>query len=163
MQLSFDAADRLVELVELSRGPISASEAAQSLFALSSAPTAIARSLLDDLVSGDARLTWRGAAVGLADAPGATTLLESASFLVFDLETTGLSPARSRIVEIGAQRVEGLARGATFETLVNPGAPLPEPISDYLKTLAKPTPGYVFGGPLAVNDDVIAAITAIVG
>ncbi|MSO94350.1 MAG: hypothetical protein EXQ81_00985 [Thermoleophilia bacterium] len=129
MQLSFDAADRLVELVEMSRGPVAASDAAQSLFALSSAPTAIARSLLDEVVSGDARLTWRGAAVGLAEAPGATTLLESASFLVFDLETTGLSPARSRIVEIGAQRVEGLARGATFETLVNPGAPLPAAIS----------------------------------
>ena len=129
MQLSFDAADRLVELVEMSRGPIPASEAAQSLFALASAPTAIARSLLDDVVSGDARLTWRGAAVGLAEAPGATTALESASFVVFDLETTGLSPTRSRIVEIGAQRVERLTKGATFETLVNPGVQLPTAIT----------------------------------
>ena len=48
--------------------PIPAGEAARSLFALASAPTAIARSLLDDVVSGDARLAWRGAAVGLADA-----------------------------------------------------------------------------------------------
>ena len=129
MQLSFDAADRLVELVEASRGPVPASEAARSLFALSSAPTAIAHSLLDEVVTGDARLVWRGAAVGLADAPGATALLESAVFVVFDLETTGLSPARSRIVEIGAQRVDGLALGATFETLVNPGVQLPAAIT----------------------------------
>lgn len=129
MQLSFDAADRLVELVELSRGPVPAAEAARSLFALASAPTAIARSLLDDVVSGDARLAWRGAAVGLADAPEAALALESASFVVFDLETTGLSPARSRIVEIGAQRVEALETGATFETLVNPGVPLPVAIT----------------------------------
>ncbi len=129
MQLTFDAADRLVELVEVSRGPIPASEAARSLFALASAPTAIARSLLDEVVTGDARLVWRGAAVGLADAPGAATPLESAAFVVFDLETTGLSPARARIVEIGAQKVEQLVKGATFETLVNPGVPLPVAIT----------------------------------
>lgn len=129
MQLSFDAADRLVDLVEARRGPIPASDAAQALFALSSAPTAIALSLLEEVVTGDARLVWRGAAVGLAEAPGATMPLESAAFVVFDLETTGLSPARSRIVEIGAQRVEQLATGATFETLVNPGAPLPDAIT----------------------------------
>src|SRR6478735_6016847 len=129
MQLSFDGADRLVELVEARRGPVPASEAARSLFALASAPTAIARALLDDVVSGDARLAWRGAAVGLADPPGAALLLEHASFVVFDLETTGLSPARSRIVEIGAQRVDALEAGDTFETLVNPGVPLPTAIT----------------------------------
>ena len=59
MQLSFDAADRLVELVQV-RGALPASQAARSLFALASAPTAIARSLLDEVVSGDARLAWRG-------------------------------------------------------------------------------------------------------
>src|SRR3954463_11331460 len=100
MQLSFEGADRLVELVEARRGPVPASEAARSLFALASAPTAIARALLDDIVRGDARLQWRGASVGLADPPGAAMPLEEARFVVFDLETTGLSAARSRIVEI---------------------------------------------------------------
>ena len=129
MQLAFDAADRLVELVEARRGPVPAGEAARALYALASAPTAIARALLDDVVSGDARLAWCGPAVGLADPPGAATALEAASFVVFDLETTGLSPARSRIVEIGAQRVEALEAGATFETLVNPGVALPVAIT----------------------------------
>lgn len=129
MQLSFDAADRLVDLVQEMRGPVPAAEAARSLFALASAPTAIARALLDDVVSGDSRLAWRGAAVGLADQPGAATVLEEASFVVFDLETTGLSPSRSRIVEIGAQRVDALEAGATFETLVNPGLPMPPAIT----------------------------------
>ena len=90
MQLSFDAADRLVELVEARRGPVPAADAARSLFALSSAPTAIARALLDDVVTGDARLAWRGASVGLAAPPGAAIALEAASFVVFDLETTRL-------------------------------------------------------------------------
>jgi DNA polymerase III epsilon subunit family exonuclease len=130
MQLAFDAADRLVELVEARRGgPVPAGEAARSLYALASAPDAIARALLDDVVSGDARLAWHGAAVGLSDPPGAAIMLEAASFVVFDLETTGLSAARSRIVEIGAQRVDALAAGATFETLVNPGVELPPAIT----------------------------------
>jgi DNA polymerase-3 subunit epsilon len=129
MQLSFDAADRLVELVEARHGPVPVDEAARSLFALSSAPTAIARSLLEEVVAGDARLSWQGASVRLVAAPGGDVPLEAAAFVVFDLETTGLSAASSRIVEIGAQRVEVLRLGATFETLVNPGQPLPPAIA----------------------------------
>ena len=67
MQLSFDAADRLVELVQARHRPVAAEEAARVLFALERAPVALARSLLDDVVSGDARLAWRGTSVGLAD------------------------------------------------------------------------------------------------
>ena len=129
MQLSFDAADRLVELVQARRGPVPGEEAACVLFALASAPAAIARSLLDEVVCGDARLAWRGASVGLAAAPGAGIGLEHASFVVFDLETTGLSATTSRILEIGAQRVEALVAGAMFETFVNPGRPLPPAIT----------------------------------
>src|SRR5689334_7281820 len=55
MQLRLDAADRLVELVEERRGPVVAEEAARRLFALRSAPAALARSLLADVVEADAR------------------------------------------------------------------------------------------------------------
>ena len=125
MQLSFDAADRLVELVHARHGPVPCDEAARQLFALASAPTAIARSLLDEVVTGDARLAWRGAQVGLAEPPGGDRPLEHAEFVVFDLETTGLSPASSRICEIGAQRVRALDLADAFETLVNPLVPIP--------------------------------------
>ena len=127
MQLSFDAADRLVELVQV-RGALPASQAARSLFALASAPTAIARSLLDEVVSGDARLAWRGDSVALAVAADWDVPLEVSSWIVFDLETTGLSPATSRICEIGAQQVVRLELAETFETLVNPRVPLPRAI-----------------------------------
>ncbi len=129
MQLSFDAADRLVELVEARRGPVPADEAARTLCALASAPTALARSLLYDVVSGDARLAWRGASVGLASPPGADVALEHAHFVVVDLETTGLSPRTSRICEIGAQRVRALALEDAFETLVDPRVALPAVVS----------------------------------
>ena len=125
MQLSFDAADRLVELVQARRAPVAGEDAARHLFALAGAPTAIARSLLDDVVRGDARLAWSGARVALAEPPGAAVPLELAEFVVVDLETTGLSPTTSRICEIGAQRVRALELCDSYATLVNPGLPLP--------------------------------------
>ncbi|MBD0317359.1 MAG: UvrB/UvrC motif-containing protein [Thermoleophilia bacterium] len=128
MQLRLDAADRLVELVEERRSPVAASEAARSLFALANAPAGLARSLLDDVVSCDARLTWSGGAVALAG-DGADLPLDAATYVVVDLETTGLSPRTGEICEIGAVRLRGLEPAATFQTLVGARAPLPRPIA----------------------------------
>ncbi len=124
MQLRLDAADRLVELVEERRGPLAADQAARQLFALRQAPVAVARSLLAEVVEADARLAWSGDAVALASPPGASLLLEEATFVVVDLETTGLRPGRAGICEIGAVRVRRLQVEAELETLVNPGLPL---------------------------------------
>jgi DNA polymerase III epsilon subunit family exonuclease len=129
MQLAFDSADRLVELVEGRHGPVPAEDAARALYALRHVPAGLARSLLADVVEGDARLAWRGAAVGLADPPGAELALDAATYVVVDLETTGLSPVSSSICEIGAVRVHGLELGARFETLVNPRRPLPASVA----------------------------------
>ncbi|MBA3434316.1 MAG: GIY-YIG nuclease family protein [Actinobacteria bacterium] len=129
MQLTLDAADRLVELVQTRRGAVGAEDAARILFALERAPAALARSLLADVVQGDARLAWLGARVGLAGELHAETPIEEAELVVFDLETTGLSASRCRMCEIGAVRVRGLAVEETFETLVNPGTALPSYIA----------------------------------
>jgi DNA polymerase III epsilon subunit family exonuclease len=143
MQLSFDAADRLVELVHARRGVLTAEEAARALFALERAPAALARSLLDDVVQGDARLAWVGAGVGLAGEPSQTTAIEDAEIVVFDLETTGLSASRDRMCEIGAVRVRALAIDETFETLVDPGTRLPP----HIAALTGIRPGDLRGAP----------------
>jgi len=127
VQLAFDSADRLVELIEERGTPVAAADAARSLFALRSAPEGLARSLLEDVVSGDARLAWTGSAVGLAR-PAVDPLLEEAEYVVFDLETTGLGRG-ARICEIGAARIARLGLSDTFETLVDPRTPLPAGIS----------------------------------
>jgi DNA polymerase III subunit epsilon len=129
MQLRLDAADRLVELVEERRGPVYVEEAARRLFALRHAPVGLARSLLDEVVGEDTRLAWRGDSVGLANPPGADLLLEHATFVVVDLETTGLRPGTARICEIGAVRVHELEPGEEFELLVDPGVPIGPAIS----------------------------------
>jgi DNA polymerase-3 subunit epsilon len=129
VQLRLDAADRLVELAEERRGPVGVDEAARRLFALRQAPLGLARSLLDEVVREDARLAWCGDAVGLARPLGADVPLESATYVVVDLETTGLRPGTARICEIGAVRVRGLECIAEFQTLVNPRVPLGAAVS----------------------------------
>jgi len=80
-------------------------------------------------VEGDARLAWLGGRVGLAGGAQTDVLIEDAEFVVFDLETTGLSASRDRMCEIGAVRVQALEIAETFETLVQPGVALPPTIA----------------------------------
>lgn len=47
------------------------------------------------------------------------------SFVVFDIETTGFSPVKNRIIEIGAVRVENGAIADRYSTFVNPDVPIP--------------------------------------
>src|SRR5438105_999108 len=124
MQLRLDAADRLVELVEERRGPVYAEEAARRLFAFRHVPAGMARSLLEEAVDADARLAWSGDSVRLATPPGHDLPVEHATYVVVDLETTGLRPGTCRICEIGAVRVRELELAETFQTLANPEVPL---------------------------------------
>ncbi|MHC4411186.1 MAG: 3'-5' exonuclease, partial [Planctomycetota bacterium] len=56
--------------------------------------------------------------------------LADAELVVVDLETTGLSPAQSSILEIGAVRVSRLRTAGRFETLIRPPGPLSRAIAD---------------------------------
>ena len=51
--------------------------------------------------------------------------LSEVTFCIVDLETTGGSPADSRITEIGAVKYRGGERIGVFATLVDPGTPIP--------------------------------------
>jgi DNA polymerase III epsilon subunit family exonuclease len=129
VQLRLDAADRLVELVEERRAPVPAADAASALFALARPPAGLATTLLAEVVESDARLSWSGSAVALAGRGPESLPLDAATFVVFDLETTGLSARTAEICEIGAVRVRALEPAGTFETLVRPGAPLPPAVA----------------------------------
>ena len=50
------------------------------------------------------------------------------TFVIYDTETTGLSPASERLTEIGAVLVEKGRITETFGTFVNPGKPIPQKI-----------------------------------
>ncbi|MBQ9859930.1 MAG: PolC-type DNA polymerase III [Clostridia bacterium] len=64
------------------------------------------------------------AVVGESDAP------INGEYIVFDIETTGLSSKTERITEIGAVRMVGGEVQDSFNTFVNPGMPIPAKITE---------------------------------
>ncbi len=54
---------------------------------------------------------------------------ELGPFTVFDVETTGMSPSRHRIVQIAAVRIEPDGSRSAFDSLVHPGCPIPLAVS----------------------------------
>jgi DNA polymerase III, alpha subunit (gram-positive type) len=57
------------------------------------------------------------------------TPLREVTFVVVDLETTGQAPGAAAITEIGAVKVRGGEVLGEFQTLVNPGVPIPPMIT----------------------------------
>lgn len=57
------------------------------------------------------------------------TPLADVTFVVVDLETTGTSAGACAITEVGALKLRGGTCLGTFETLVNPGVPIPPMIT----------------------------------
>ncbi|PKK96822.1 MAG: PolC-type DNA polymerase III, partial [Tenericutes bacterium HGW-Tenericutes-3] len=51
-------------------------------------------------------------------------LLKDAKYIVFDIETTGLSSTRDKIIEIGAVKIEAGTVSEKYQTFVNPLEPL---------------------------------------
>jgi DNA polymerase-3 subunit epsilon len=124
MRCALAALDRLVRLAEERAAPVAATEAARCLFASQRVQPSLAQTLVEAVIAHDSRLSWSGGRVLLAPDP-ADAALEAATFVVFDLETTGLSSVASRICEIGAVRVHRLTLQASFQTLVRAGVALP--------------------------------------
>ena len=60
---------------------------------------------------------------GLASNPQGQALTDT--YVVFDLETTGFSPLKNKIIEIGAVKVQNQEITDRFSTFVNPQVPIP--------------------------------------
>ena len=65
------------------------------------------------------------------------------TYVVFDLETTGFSPIKDKIIEIGAVKVEHGEITDKFSTFVNPKVPIPFQITQ----LTSITDQMVIGAP----------------
>lgn len=99
---------------------------------------------------------------GFAPPHTAEVRLRDADFTVVDVETTGWSPGEAGITEVGAVRVRRGEVVAEFTSLVNPGTPVPAPIteltgiSDPMLALAPPIAA-VLPGLLAFADGSVLA------
>ncbi len=54
-----------------------------------------------------------------------STPIDKANFCVFDVETTGLSPFKNKIIEIAIVKVSNLIIADTYHTFINPGRQIP--------------------------------------
>ncbi len=91
------------------------------------------------------------------------TPLSQVTFCVVDLETTGGSAERCAITEVGAIKVRGGECLGTFQTLVNPGMPIPPEITvltGITHAMVVPAPRIE---PVLAAFDEFSAGTVIVG
>jgi DNA polymerase-3 subunit epsilon len=120
---------RVLDRLDADDATLPPAELAQRLLALTApAADALARRLLASALGCDQALPDRvrvRALPRLLAGAAAEAALDRATFCVIDLETTGLSSEFKTILEIGAVRVRGDRVRDTFQTLVDPGAPIP--------------------------------------
>jgi len=126
---------RVLDRIGAGGEPLALDELARQLFALTAPPApGLARRLVASALGFDAAAALPEpldvrALPRLAAGDAAGVDLEAAEWIVVDLETTGLSLEDCTILEIGAVRVVGLRLVERFQTLVDPGAPIPPRIT----------------------------------
>jgi DNA polymerase III epsilon subunit family exonuclease len=125
---------RVLDRIGANGEPLALDELARRLFALTAPPApGLARRLVASALGFGAGALPEPLDVRalprLAAGDAAGIALADAEWIVVDLETTGLSLEACTILEIGAVRVAGGRLADRFQTLVDPGAPIPPRIS----------------------------------
>lgn len=91
----------------------------------------------------------------IVQSPRSQTLDDT--FIIFDIETTGLTPGKDRITEIGAVKLKGGEIIDKYQSLVNPQIPIP----DKIVTLTGITSEMVQDAPLI--EDVLPSFLEFIG
>jgi len=137
--------DRALEL--LVGGPRSARELARDVLGMPNAPEVVADRLASALLGADPRVRkledgrWAGVA-----AASSSPMLDEVAFAVLDVETTGTRPSDGdRVTDVAVVLVQGTRRELVFESLVNPGMPIPHWITTMTgisDAMVKDAPGF---------------------
>ncbi len=104
------------------REPVSPEEVASEVLAFPNA-NGDARKLVDRLIGDDPRFSWDERGM-LRTVALESLKLANATYVVFDLETTGAAAGKGAITEIGAVKVVDGQIAEQFSTLVNPERPI---------------------------------------
>ncbi|MEO8031890.1 MAG: 3'-5' exonuclease [Gemmatimonadota bacterium] len=123
--------DRALERMGVA-GPLAADALAREILGLPNAPQLVADRLAVALLGADPRVRqlddgrW-----GLVPEASGSPLLDECAFAVVDVETTGMHAAgNDRITDIAVVVVQGNRRELVFESLINPGVPIPSRIAE---------------------------------
>jgi len=122
-------AERALEL--MAGGPVDAPQLTRDVLGLPNAPASVAERLAVALLSADPRVRQLedGRWALVAEAQG-SPLLEECAFAVIDVETTGMrATGPDRVTDVAVVVVQGSRRELVFDSLVNPGIPIPPRIS----------------------------------
>jgi DNA polymerase III epsilon subunit family exonuclease len=95
------------------------------VFRLSHAEEELAASLVSDLVRDDPRFAIEADHLAIIDDNVESRALNELDFVVLDVEAIGARAVPARIIELGAYRLRSGKIIDEFQTLINPGAPLP--------------------------------------
>lgn len=114
------------DLLHACGGCATATEIVDAVFKLSNIDSELAPRLVSDLIGTDPRFEFlEGGKVNLIQGDHDSRPLSATDFVVMDVEATGARLLPCRIIEIGAYRVTDGKIVAKFETLLNPGTPIP--------------------------------------
>jgi DNA polymerase III epsilon subunit family exonuclease len=146
-------------LTYLAAGPGDSTALARDVLGLPNASPVIAERLAIALLGADPRVSrlddgrWTVVPAGTG-----SPLLEECTFAVVDVETTGGRPSRGdRIVELAVALVRGGGIELAYETLINPGCPMPP----FVMGLTGITDGMLRDRP--VFAEVAADVLAVLG
>ncbi len=148
--------DRALEL--MAREPCAADRLAREVLLLPNAPASVAERLAVALFASDPRVRQLddGRWALTPEAQG-SPLIEECAFAVVDVETTGMSATGpDRVTDVAVVIVQGERRELIFESLVQPGIPIPSRIA----MLTGITDQLVRNAPVfeAVADALLAAL-----
>jgi DNA polymerase-3 subunit epsilon len=148
--------DRVLET--LREGPRPALTLCHRVLGLPGAPEAVCERIAVALLGADPRVRqladgrW-----GLVPEAQGSPLLEECAFAVVDVETTGMrAGASDRITEIAVVVVHGSRREVVFDSLINPGRPIPPAVCAITRItdeMVRAAPGFA-----EVADQVLAAL-----
>ena len=113
------------DLLSKNGGRAPLSEIVDVIFRLSHADEELAASLVGDLVRGDPRFSIEPTHLAIIDDPIEHHLLNEIDFVVLDIEAIGAKGLPARIIELGAYHVRSGKILDEFQSLIDPGLPLP--------------------------------------
>ena len=113
------------ELLSTNGGRLTVTEIVDVVFRLSHVDEGLAASLVGDLVRNDPRFILEAGYLTINQDPVEHRPLSEVDFVVLDVEAIGAKGLPARVIELGAYQVRSGKITDKFQSLIDPGVPLP--------------------------------------